>query len=60
MEKIKEELKLMQTNPNFNLANYFHDLKGKAVASRFPPASRQGVFFTAILACPPGLVPQAR
>ena len=27
MEKIKEELKLMQSNPNFYLANYFSDLK---------------------------------
>ena len=27
MEKIKEELKLMQSNPNFYLANYFTDLK---------------------------------
>jgi len=29
MEKIKEELKLMQSNPNFYLANYFQDLKQK-------------------------------
>jgi hypothetical protein len=27
MEKIKEELKLMQSNPNLYLANYFQDLK---------------------------------
>jgi hypothetical protein len=27
MEKIKEELKLMQSNPRFYLANYFQDLK---------------------------------
>jgi hypothetical protein len=27
MEKIKEELKSMQSNPNLYLANYFSDLK---------------------------------
>ena len=27
MEKLKEELKLMQSNPRLYLANYFSDLK---------------------------------
>jgi len=49
MEKIKEELKLMQTNPNFYLANYFHDFKTQVDLTFFGKEGEEKVKYLEII-----------